>query len=63
MNAAAVTQQTLDHFDIMGIVHFGIVGNNISSSMPTGYVSIPKEFAQHWHMGLAGIELPPSYNS
>ncbi|KAL9422314.1 hypothetical protein AB3S75_034560 [Citrus x aurantiifolia] len=38
-NAAAVTQDMLDHFDIMDIVHFGIA-SNVNSSMPIGDVSI-----------------------
>ncbi|KAJ6986739.1 bark storage protein A [Populus alba x Populus x berolinensis] len=44
VNAAAVTQQMLDLFDVAGIVHFGISGN-INNSMSIGDVSIPKQFA------------------
>ncbi|CAL0299787.1 unnamed protein product [Lupinus luteus] len=43
VNAAAVTQQILDMFDITGIVHFGIAGN-ANSSMSIGDVTIPKQF-------------------
>jgi len=44
VNAAAVTQQMLDLFDVAGIVHFGISGD-INNSMSIGDVSIPKQFA------------------
>ncbi|CAK7325340.1 unnamed protein product [Dovyalis caffra] len=44
VNAAAVTQQMLDLFDITGIVHFGISGNT-NNSMSIGDVSIPKQIA------------------
>lgn len=47
-NAAAVTQQMLDLFDVTGIVHFGISGN-VNDSMSIGDVTIPKQFA---HTGL-----------
>ncbi|KAL6328269.1 hypothetical protein AAG906_034412 [Vitis piasezkii] len=48
VNAAAATQQMLDLFDIMGIVHFGIAGN-ANNSMSIGDVTIPKQFA---HTGI-----------
>ncbi|KAA8534494.1 hypothetical protein F0562_032011 [Nyssa sinensis] len=48
VNAAAETQQMLDLFDIMGVVHFGIAGN-ANNSMSIGDVTIPKQFA---HIGI-----------
>ncbi|XP_006413443.2 bark storage protein A [Eutrema salsugineum] len=42
VNAAAVTQQMIDVFNVKGIVHFGIAGN-INNSMSIGDVSIPKQ--------------------
>ncbi|TXG49386.1 hypothetical protein EZV62_025261 [Acer yangbiense] len=44
VNAAATTQQLLDHFDLKGIIHFGIAGN-VNNSMSIGDVTIPKQFA------------------
>ncbi|KAK4835829.1 hypothetical protein QYF36_015056 [Acer negundo] len=44
VNAAATTQQLLDHFDLKGIIHFGIAGN-VNNSMSIGDVSIPKQLA------------------
>ncbi|KAL5569511.1 hypothetical protein UlMin_026086, partial [Ulmus minor] len=44
VNAAATTQQMLDLFYTVGIVHFGIAGN-INNSMSIGDVTIPKQFA------------------
>ena len=40
VNAAAVTQQMLDLFNVDGIIHFGIAGN-ANESMSIGDVSIP----------------------
>ncbi|XP_027104863.1 bark storage protein A [Coffea arabica] len=45
VNAAAATQQMLDVFRVIGIVHFGIAGN-ANNSMSIGDVIIPKQFAQ-----------------
>lgn len=45
VNAAAATQQMLDVFHMIGIIHFGIAGN-ANSSMSIGDVIIPKQFAQ-----------------
>ncbi|XP_027111414.2 bark storage protein A-like [Coffea arabica] len=45
VNAAAATQQMLDMFDVIGVVHFGIAGS-INNSMSIGDVTIPKQFAQ-----------------
>ncbi|XP_010433778.1 PREDICTED: bark storage protein A isoform X1 [Camelina sativa] len=42
VNAAAVTQQMIDVFNVKGIVHFGIAGN-MNNSMSIGDVSIPKQ--------------------
>ncbi|PON59781.1 Nucleoside phosphorylase [Parasponia andersonii] len=47
-NAVAATQQMLDLFDIVGIVHFGIAGN-ANNSLSIGDVSIPKQLA---HTGI-----------
>ncbi|KAL2249342.1 UNVERIFIED_CONTAM: 5'-methylthioadenosine/S-adenosylhomocysteine nucleosidase [Sesamum indicum] len=44
VNAAAATQQMVDHFYIKGLIHFGISGNT-NSSLSIGDVSIPKQFA------------------
>lgn len=52
MNAAAVTQQMRDLFNLIGFVRFGISGiviNNISRYIL--YVTIPKQIAQE----LAGM--------
>lgn len=43
MNAAATTQQLLDMFNIVGIIHFGIAGN-ANDSMSIGDVTIPAKF-------------------
>ncbi|BBG97761.1 matrix metalloproteinase [Prunus dulcis] len=48
MNAAAATQQMLDLFDILGIVHFGIAGN-ANNSLSIGDVTIPQQFS---HTGI-----------
>lgn len=48
VNAAATTQQMVDRFDIVGIVHFGIAGN-ANDSMSIGDVTIPQQFA---HTGI-----------
>lgn len=48
VNAAAATQQMLDLFDILGIVHFGIAGN-ANNSLSVGDVTIPQQFA---HTGI-----------
>ncbi|OMO87227.1 hypothetical protein CCACVL1_09183 [Corchorus capsularis] len=48
VNAAAVTQQMLDLFDVEGIIHFGIAGN-VNNSMSIGDVSIPGQVA---HTGI-----------
>lgn len=48
MNAAAATQQMVDLFEIVGIIHFGIAGN-INASMSIGDITIPKQFA---HTGI-----------
>lgn len=48
MNAAAATQQMLDLFDILGIVHFGIAGNAYNS-LSIGDVTIPQQFS---HTGI-----------
>ncbi|XP_059627201.1 bark storage protein A-like [Cornus florida] len=48
VNAAAATQQMLDLFDIIGVIHFRISGN-ANNSMSVGDVTIPKQFA---HTGL-----------
>ena len=48
MNAAATTQQMVDVFEIMGIIHFGIAGN-VNNSMSIGDVTIPKQFV---HSGI-----------
>lgn len=45
VNAAAVTQQLVDIFDIIGVLHFGISGN-VNSSLSIGDVIIPKQIAQ-----------------
>lgn len=45
VNAAAATQQMLDVFEIIGIIHFGISGN-LNSSLNIGDVLIPISFAQ-----------------
>ncbi|KAK9153808.1 hypothetical protein Sjap_001288 [Stephania japonica] len=44
-NAVAATQQMLDLFKVAGVIHFGIAGS-LENSLRTGYVSIPKQFAQ-----------------
>ncbi|KAI4352639.1 hypothetical protein L6164_006871 [Bauhinia variegata] len=43
INAAAATQQMVDLFDIIGVVHFGIAGN-ANGSLNIGDVTIPKQF-------------------
>ncbi|XP_062091909.1 bark storage protein A-like [Humulus lupulus] len=43
-NAVAATQQMVDVFEIVGIVHFGIAGN-ANNSMSIGDVTIPKQLA------------------
>ncbi|PRQ58673.1 putative adenosylhomocysteine nucleosidase [Rosa chinensis] len=48
VNAAAATQQMLDLFDVVGIVHFGISGN-ANNSMSIGDVTIPQQLA---HTGI-----------
>ncbi|KAK9283071.1 hypothetical protein L1049_011300 [Liquidambar formosana] len=48
VNAAAATQQMLDLFDVIGIVHFGIAGN-ANNSMSIGDVTIPSQVA---HTGI-----------
>ncbi|XWS75248.1 hypothetical protein CRYUN_Cryun01aG0069500 [Craigia yunnanensis] len=48
VNAAAVTQQMLDLFNVDGIIHFGIAGN-ANDSMSIGDVSIPCQVA---HTGI-----------
>ncbi|PRQ58675.1 putative nucleoside phosphorylase domain-containing protein [Rosa chinensis] len=48
VNAAGATQQMLDLFDVVGIVHFGIAGN-ANNSMSIGDVTIPQQFA---HTGI-----------
>ncbi|XP_015876439.1 bark storage protein A isoform X1 [Ziziphus jujuba] len=48
VNAAAATQQMVDLFEIVGIIHFGIAGN-INASMSIGDITIPKQFA---HTGI-----------
>ncbi|KAL3520808.1 hypothetical protein ACH5RR_018957 [Cinchona calisaya] len=45
VNAAAATQQLLDLFDVVGVVHFGIAGS-MNNSMSIGDVTIPRQFAQ-----------------
>lgn len=55
MNAAAATQQMVDLFDILGIVHFGIAGNAYDS-MPIGD---SKTIRSYWHLGLAGMNSSP----
>ncbi|XP_054791179.1 bark storage protein A-like isoform X3 [Prosopis cineraria] len=48
LNAAAVTQQMIDVFDVIGILHFGIAGS-ANDSISFGDVTIPKQFI---HTGL-----------
>ncbi|XAR52296.1 Adenosylhomocysteine nucleosidase [Bertholletia excelsa] len=48
VNAAAATQQMLDLFNILGILHFGIAGS-VNNSMSIGHVTVPKEFS---HTGI-----------
>ncbi|XP_057981113.1 bark storage protein A-like [Malania oleifera] len=48
VNAAAATQQMLDLFDVVGIIHFGIAGN-ANNTMSIGDVLIPKQVA---HTGI-----------
>ncbi|KAK4279580.1 hypothetical protein QN277_011338 [Acacia crassicarpa] len=45
LNAAAVTQQMIDVFDVIGILHFGIAGS-ANDSISYGDVTIPKQFVQ-----------------
>ncbi|CAB4270432.1 unnamed protein product [Prunus armeniaca] len=61
MNAAAATQQMLDLFDILGIVHFGIAGN-ANNSLSIGDVTIPQQFSHtgiwDWLYGKANTARP-----
>ncbi|KAI4356985.1 hypothetical protein L6164_000963 [Bauhinia variegata] len=50
INAAATTQQMVDVFEVIGIVHFGIAGSS-NNSLSIGDVTIPKQFMDTglWH--------------
>ncbi|ONI23720.1 hypothetical protein PRUPE_2G204100 [Prunus persica] len=62
MNAAAATQQMLDLFDILGIVHFGIAGN-ANNSLSIGDVTIPQQFSHTGIWDWLGIKLNQCLNS
>ncbi|KAH7537019.1 hypothetical protein FEM48_Zijuj03G0047900 [Ziziphus jujuba var. spinosa] len=57
VNAAAATQQMVDLFEIVGIIHFGIAGN-INASMSIGDITIPKHNDTVAHLDFETYNVP-----